>query len=121
MAAYIESSGESLTELLLNHMTKVGPNTALSLAKHSRKLLSLDISFCRLITNEALGLIVDSCLSLKLLKIFGCRQITNVFLNGYSNPDVRIIGLNLTPFLDHVNLLEPEGVLLRYSPLPNLQ
>ncbi|KAL6556704.1 hypothetical protein OROGR_005992 [Orobanche gracilis] len=121
MAAYIESSGESLTELLLNHMTKVGPNTALSLAKHSRKLLSLDISFCRLITNEALGLIVDSCSSLKLLKIFGCRQITNVFLNGYSNPDVRIIGLNLTPFLDHVNLLEPEGVLLCYSPLPNSQ
>ncbi|KAL6502058.1 hypothetical protein OROGR_027191 [Orobanche gracilis] len=69
MAAYIESSGESLAELLLNHMTK----------------------------------------------------ITNVFLNGYSNPDVRIIGLNLTPFLDHVNLLEPEGALLRYSPLPNLQ
>ncbi|GFQ00039.1 F-box/LRR-repeat protein 7 [Phtheirospermum japonicum] len=121
MAAYIESSGESLTELLLNHMTKAGPNVALSLAKRSRKLLSLDISWCRKITNEALGLIVDSCLSLKLLKVFGCRQITNVFLNGHSNPDVRIIGLNLTPILDHANLLEPEGVLLRYSPLPTSQ
>ncbi|KAK6119635.1 hypothetical protein DH2020_046621 [Rehmannia glutinosa] len=118
MAAYIESSGESLTELLLNHMTKVGPNTALSLAKRSRKLLSLDISWCRRINNEALGLIVDSCSSLKLLKVFGCRQITDVFLNGHSNPLVRIIGQKLAPILDHVNLLEPEGVLLRYSPLP---
>ncbi|KAK4412697.1 hypothetical protein Salat_2916900 [Sesamum alatum] len=117
MAAFLESSGESLTELLLNSMTKVGPNTALSLAKRCRKLLSLDISWCRRITNEALGLIVDSCSSLKLLKVFGCRQITNVFLNGHSNPFVRIIGLNLTPILDHVNLLEPEQVLLRYSPL----
>ncbi|KAL0330509.1 UNVERIFIED_CONTAM: F-box/LRR-repeat protein 17 [Sesamum radiatum] len=117
MAAFLECSGESLMELLLNNMTKVGPNTALSLAKHSRKLLSLDISWCRRITNEALGLIVDSCSSLKLLKVFGCRQITNVSLNGHSNPFVRIIGLNLTPILDHVNLLEPEEVLLRYSPL----
>ncbi|KAL3655799.1 hypothetical protein CASFOL_000195 [Castilleja foliolosa] len=121
MAAYIEITGESLTELLLNHMTKVGPNTALSLAKRSRKLLSLDVSWCRKITNEALGLIVDSCVSLKLLKVFGCRQITDVFLNGHSNPDVRIIGLNLTPIFDHVNLLEPEGVLLRYSQLTNSQ
>ncbi|KAI3468058.1 hypothetical protein Pfo_024721 [Paulownia fortunei] len=118
MAAFLESSGESLTELLLNNMTKVGPNTALSLAKRSRKLLSLDVSWCRRISNEALGLIVDSCSSLKLLKVFGCRQITNVFLNGHSNPLVRIIGLNLTPILDHVNLFEPEEVLLRYSPLP---
>ncbi|KAL0330639.1 UNVERIFIED_CONTAM: F-box/LRR-repeat protein 17 [Sesamum angustifolium] len=117
MAAFLECSGESLMELLLNNMTMVGPNTALSLAKHSRKLLSLDISWCRRITNEALGLIVDSCSSLKLLKVFGCRQITNVSLNGHSNPFVRIIGLNLTPILDHVNLLEPEEVLLRYSPL----
>ncbi|KAL0311814.1 UNVERIFIED_CONTAM: F-box/LRR-repeat protein 17 [Sesamum radiatum] len=117
MAAFLESSGESLMELLLNNMTKVGSNTALSLAKRSRKLLSLDISWCRRITNEALGLIVDSCSSLKLLKVFGCRQITNVFLNGHSNPFVRIIGLNLTPILDHVNFLEREEVLLRYSPL----
>lgn len=47
----------------------------MSLAKRSRKLLSLDVSWCRRISNEALGLIVDCCSSLKLLKIFGCRQV----------------------------------------------
>ncbi|KAL8063123.1 hypothetical protein ABFX02_01G007300 [Erythranthe guttata] len=119
MAAFIESSGESLTELLLNNMTKqIEANTAFSLAKRSRKLLSLDISWCRRISNEALGLIVDSCSSLKLLKVFGCRQITNVFVNGHSNPVVRIIGLNLTPIMDHLNLLATEGVLLRHSSIP---
>ncbi|CAA0838026.1 Unknown protein [Striga hermonthica] len=121
MAAYIESSGESLKELLLNNISKVGPNTAFSLSKRSRKLLSLDISFCRGISDEALGLILDSCSYLKQLKVFGCRQITNVSLNGHSNPNVRIIGSKLSPILDHVNLLESEGVLLRYSPLPDAQ
>ncbi|PIN09223.1 Leucine rich repeat protein [Handroanthus impetiginosus] len=118
MAAFLECSGGSLTELLLNNMTMVGPLTALSLANRSKKLISLDISWCRRISNEALGLIVDSCLSLKLLKVFGCRQITNVFLKGHSNPVVKIIGLSMTPILDHLNLLEPEHVFLRYSPLP---
>ncbi|KAL2548635.1 Leucine-rich repeat [Forsythia ovata] len=118
MAAFLESSGEFLEELLLNNVTKIGPNTALALAKCSRKLLSLDLSWCRQITDEALGLIVDSCLSLKLVKVFGCTKITDLFLNGHSNPLVRIVGLKLTPILQNVNMLEPEEVLLRYSPLP---
>lgn len=114
MAAFIQSSGGSLTELLLNNVTKVGSNTALSLAKYSRKLLSLDVSWCCRITNKALGLIVDNCSSLRLLKIFGCRQITGVFINGHSNPLVRIIGLNMTPILENI---ETEEVLC-YLPLP---
>ncbi|KAL1552301.1 hypothetical protein AAHA92_13114 [Salvia divinorum] len=118
VAAFLESSGEALLELLLNNMAKVGPLTALSVAKRSRKLLTLDVSWCRKISNEALGLIVDSCSSLKLLKIFGCRQITTGFLEGHSNPLVKIIGSNFTPLLDHLDLLEPEEMFLRYSPLP---
>ncbi|XP_047971002.1 uncharacterized protein LOC125214143 [Salvia hispanica] len=118
VAAFLESSGEALLELLLNNMAMVGPLTALSVAKRSRKLLTLDVSWCRKISNEALGLIVDSCSSLKLLKIFGCRQITAGFLQGHSNPLVRIIGSNFTPLMDHLDLLEPEEMFLRYSPLP---
>ncbi|KAA8538717.1 hypothetical protein F0562_028302 [Nyssa sinensis] len=75
IAAFLEASGESLKELSLNNVSKVGPNTALSLAKCSRKLLVLDLSWCRKITNEALGLILDSCLLLKLVKLFGCTQV----------------------------------------------
>ncbi|KAH9805063.1 hypothetical protein WN944_002506 [Citrus x changshan-huyou] len=108
LAAFLEVSGDSLTELSLNHVRGVGLNTALSLAKCSRNLLSLDLSWCRFIKDEALGFIVDNCSLLRLLKLFGCSQITNVFLNGHSNSMVQIIGLPLTPALKHLQLLEPQ-------------
>ncbi|XP_075522408.1 DNA repair protein RAD7-like [Primulina tabacum] len=120
IASFLESCGGFLTELSLNNVRKVGPNTAFSLAKCSRKLLSLDLSWCRGITDESVGLIVDSCSSLKLLKVFGCKQITSVFLHGHSNPVVQILGLDLTPILNNLDLLEPEEMLLRYSS-PNLR
>ncbi|KAK2989440.1 hypothetical protein RJ640_018758, partial [Escallonia rubra] len=118
VAAFLEASGEFLKELALNNVIKVGPRTALSLAKCSKNLLSLDLSWCRRMTSEGLGLIVDNCRSLKQLKLFGCTQITDVFLNGHSNSVVRIIGLKLSPILEHVKMLEAGAVLLRYSPLP---
>lgn len=117
IAAFLEASGSSLNELSLNNIRKVGPSTAFSLAKCSNKLLSLDLSWCRNITDEALGLIVDSCFSLRLLKLFGCTQITDMFLNGHSNSLVRILGLKLTPILEHLYVLEPQRAPLRYSPL----
>lgn len=118
IANFIETAGRSLEELSLNHVRQVGPFTALSLAKFSRKMLSLDLSWCRKVTDEALGLIVDSCWSLKLLKLFGCTQITNVFLDGHSNSLVKIIGQNMTSLLERVGMLKTEEVYLRYSPLP---
>ncbi|GAY37504.1 hypothetical protein CUMW_029500 [Citrus unshiu] len=108
LAAFLEVSGDSLTKLSLNHVRGVGLNTALSLAKCSRNLLSLDLSWCRFIKDEALGFIVDNCSLLRLLKLFGCSQITNVFLNGHSNSMVQIIGLPLTPALKHIQVLEPQ-------------
>ncbi|KAH0657095.1 hypothetical protein KY285_031977 [Solanum tuberosum] len=74
VAAYVETSGGSLKELSLNGVKKVSHNTAMSLVKCSKNLISLDLSWCRNLTNEALGLIVDSCLSLEVLKLFGCSQ-----------------------------------------------
>lgn len=119
VAAYLEASGESLKELSLNNVNKVSNNTAISLARRSRKLFTLDLSWCRNLTNEAVGLIVDSCLSLKVLKLFGCTQITNVFLDGYSNPEVQIIGLKMTPILEHLKVPDPVEGLLRYSSVPS--
>lgn len=54
---------------------QVGQNTTISLARRCRNLESLDLSWCRHLPDEALGLIADSCLSLKLLKLFGCTQV----------------------------------------------
>ncbi|KAL5768526.1 hypothetical protein ACOSP7_015071 [Xanthoceras sorbifolium] len=114
IAAFLETSGESLKELSLNNVKKVADNTALSLARRARYLINLDLSWCRNLTNEAVGLIVDSCSSLRMVKLFGCTQITNVFLDGHSNPEVKIIGLKMSPVLEHLKVPDPEEVPLQY-------
>ncbi|MBA0731908.1 hypothetical protein Gogos_016029 [Gossypium gossypioides] len=106
--------------ITLNNLKQVGLNTAISLSKCSRKLFSLDLSWCRNLTDEALGLVVDSCTSLKLLKLFGCTQITDVFLKGHSNPQVQIIGLKMATLSEFLNVLEPREAPLRYSPVDSL-
>ncbi|KAG2307135.1 hypothetical protein Bca52824_026883 [Brassica carinata] len=102
VAAFVETSGGSLVELSLNNVKKVGHNTALALAKLSEKLQILDVSWCRDMSDNALGYIVDSCSSLKVLKVFGCTQITDAFVRGHSNPNVKILGLKMDPFLDQL-------------------
>ncbi|KAJ8750807.1 hypothetical protein K2173_015988 [Erythroxylum novogranatense] len=119
IAAYLESSGELLIELALNSIWKVGNNTALSLTRRARNLLNLDLSWCRNLTDAALGLIVDSCLSLRELKLFGCGQITNAFLDGHSNPKVKIIGLKMSPVLEHLRIPYSQGSPLCYRPMPS--
>ncbi|RLN05478.1 hypothetical protein C2845_PM13G19380 [Panicum miliaceum] len=94
VSRFLEESGGCLTELMLNNVEKVGDLTALAISrKCSVRLEALDLSFCRELTNEALGLIVDSCSSLRILKLFGCTQITDLFLKGHSNTSVQIIGI----------------------------
>lgn len=94
VSQFVEESGGCLTELSLNNVEKVGSLTARAIAlKCSMRLEVLDLSFCRDLTNEALGLIVDSCSSLRILKLFGCTQITDFFLKGHSNSLVKIVGI----------------------------
>ncbi|VAI80082.1 unnamed protein product [Triticum turgidum subsp. durum] len=94
LSQFLEESGGCLTELSLNNIEKVGNLTSRSIAlKCSVRLEVLDVSFCRGLTNEALGLIVDSCSSLRTLKLFGCTQITDIFLKGHSNSLAKIIGI----------------------------
>ncbi|XP_027355420.1 uncharacterized protein LOC113865209 [Abrus precatorius] len=115
IAAFVETTGQSLKELSLNNIKKVGYHTTLSLANHAKNLHSLDLSWCRNLTDNALGLIVDSCLSLRLLKLFGCTQVTDVFLNGHSNLQIQIIGLKMSPVLQHVKVPDPHQSALSYS------
>jgi len=44
----------------------------------SEKLEELDISWCRGIPSSALGLLVDSCPTLKKVTIFGCSQVSGL-------------------------------------------
>ncbi|KAK7411849.1 hypothetical protein VNO78_03292 [Psophocarpus tetragonolobus] len=115
IAAFVETTGGSLKELSLNNVKKVGYHTALSLANQAKNLHSLDLSWCRNLTDNALGLIVDSCLALRLLKLFGCTQVTEAFLNGHSNLEVQIIGLKMSPVLQYVKVPDPHQEALNYS------
>ncbi|GJN16038.1 hypothetical protein PR202_gb02988 [Eleusine coracana subsp. coracana] len=94
VSRYLGESGGCLTELMLNSIEKAGDLTALAIAqKCSLRLEVLDLSFCRELTNEALGLIVDNCSSLRVLKLFGCTQVSDIFLKGHSNGLVTIVGM----------------------------
>ncbi|PNX55050.1 DNA repair protein rhp7-like, partial [Trifolium pratense] len=95
----------------------VGQHTALSLAKEAKNLHTLDLSWCRNLTDNEFGLIVDNCFSLRFLKLFGCSQVTDVFLKGHSNSELRIIGLKLCPLLQHMERPDPHRSALRYAPI----
>ncbi|KAF1876179.1 hypothetical protein Lal_00006810 [Lupinus albus] len=118
IAAFMDIRGGTMRELSLNNIRKVGHHTTLSLASRGKNLHSLDLSWCRNLHDNELGLIVDSCFSVRLLKLFGCTQVTDVFLKGHSNPEVQIIGLKMSPLLQHVKMSGLLEGALRYSPDP---
>lgn len=45
-------------------------------------------------------------------------QITHVFLDGHSNPKVKIVGLSLSPLLENIKVPDPEGEM-HYFSLPS--
>ncbi|KAF7831539.1 DNA repair protein rhp7-like [Senna tora] len=77
-------SGRKLTD----SSVKVGHDTALSLASRAKKLHTLDLSWYRNLTENEVGLIVDSCFSLKLLKLFGSRQRRRMIKPGPEDPSL---------------------------------
>ncbi|PIN17004.1 hypothetical protein CDL12_10343 [Handroanthus impetiginosus] len=115
VSEFISVHGCQMKELVLADFMWVSNHTALSLARNCRNLWSLDLSWCRNLTNEALGLIVDSCSLLEVVKLFGSTQVTNVFVDGHPNPQVKLIGLKMSPLLKHIDV--PDFLLgpLRYS------
>ncbi|CAL0325503.1 unnamed protein product [Lupinus luteus] len=114
IAAFMDIHGGTMKELSLNNIRKVGHHTTLSLASRGKNLRTLDLSWCRNLTDNELGLIVDSCFSLRLLKLFGCTQVTDVFLKGHSNPEIQIIGLKMSPLLQNIKMPGPLQGALRY-------
>ncbi|KAH7435493.1 hypothetical protein KP509_06G067100 [Ceratopteris richardii] len=94
IAAFVTASGSSLLRLSLNSMQQIAGQTVLALTRYCHSSLEyLDLSFCRLLDDECLGLLADSCLQLKELRLYGCTQVTNKFLNGHSNSNLKVIGL----------------------------
>ncbi|KAL3687512.1 hypothetical protein R1sor_013821 [Riccia sorocarpa] len=94
VAAFVSASGSSLSELSLNSTRLIGEHTIIALAHFSKDSLErLDVSWCRLVSDQALGLLADSCRKLQSLRVFGCTQVTNLFLEGHSNNTLKVTGL----------------------------
>ncbi|KAJ8907551.1 hypothetical protein NDN08_007662 [Rhodosorus marinus] len=91
-----------IKRLSLNGLYCVTDATVLALKRYCEGLEELDLSWCRAITDEALGQFVDAVQSLRLLKLRGCSQVTAKFVGGHSNPDLEhcrrvFFSLSITP------------------------
>ncbi|GMH39641.1 hypothetical protein BSKO_07539 [Bryopsis sp. KO-2023] len=75
----------------LDHIKGPLMQTIASRCRHSME--SLEISFCRNIPEDAVGLVADSCFNLRKINIFGLSHITNRFLNGHRNDQLTVIGV----------------------------
>ena len=58
----------------------------------SRTLQTLNLSFCPKVTDQGLGYLVQHCRSLTNLDIWGCAQVSDVFLDGHD----RLLDSSLT-------------------------
>lgn len=94
VAAFIGASGNCLSNLSLNNVKEVANHTVFALVSNTHDTLSrLDVSWCRNLTDEALGLLADSCSLLRELILFGCTQVTDKFLEGHSNILLKVTGV----------------------------
>lgn len=57
------------------------------------RLEVLDVSFCREMGDELLGLLADGCPNLRALSCFGCSKASRTFLDGHSNQNLVVSGL----------------------------
>lgn len=93
LAAFFATLDGCLRHLSLNAVRQAADKTLLALAQHPRSSLeTLDVSWCRQVTDQGLGLLADSCPNLSELRMFGCTQVTDVFKHGHSNSYIRLIG-----------------------------
>ena len=84
---YVDLSGSSVTGKSMEHLV----------ATSSSSLEELNVSFCAKISDKGLGYLVDKCdRQLSKLHMWGCAQITDVFLDGHSRIDedpLEIVGM----------------------------
>ena len=87
LAALVSRGGGGmLRRVNVAGLSGAGPLLAAALARAGAGTLeALDVSFCRAMPEEGLGLIADSCPRLAELRVFGCSQITRKLLHGHGN------------------------------------
>uniref|UniRef100_A0A7S0WKY4 F-box/LRR-repeat protein 15-like leucin rich repeat domain-containing protein n=1 Tax=Chlamydomonas leiostraca TaxID=1034604 RepID=A0A7S0WKY4_9CHLO len=82
-----------LEQLLASHVPGCDDSVMCTLVSHCKETLSdLDISFCRGVSDQGLGHLVDSCEQLQQVLLFGCSQITDRFAHGHGNEQLARTG-----------------------------
>jgi hypothetical protein len=89
---YLDKCGSTLQELNVNSLSKLSDNTFKSIASVCRQLVQLDVSWCRLYTDDGIGYLVDHLPSLRQVTLWGCTQVTERFYKGHNNRALKIIG-----------------------------
>uniref|UniRef100_A0A7S3QLR1 F-box/LRR-repeat protein 15-like leucin rich repeat domain-containing protein n=1 Tax=Dunaliella tertiolecta TaxID=3047 RepID=A0A7S3QLR1_DUNTE len=83
-----------LQHLAVSNVHAFGPFSMAALAACcAESLETLDISFCRAVTDAAFGLVADRCQKLKKVSMYGCSQITSNSLHGHGNEELACSGI----------------------------
>lgn len=59
--------------------------------KCGASLQTLDLSWCRAVSENAMGRMADSLSALKSLKLFGCSQITQRLRDGLASDTIQVM------------------------------
>ena len=93
MQALAHGCRGTLRSLSLNNVPALSDLSLAALAEHcAASLEALDLSWCRGVSDDGVGLLVDACPELRTLTIWGCSQLTQRFFGQHSNPKLHIIG-----------------------------
>ena len=82
-----------LRSLAVNNCPAMGDGAIKALVdRRCDALESLDVSWCRGVSDQPLGALVDRCAALRKLTIWGCSQLTPLFFNGHKNDALEVVG-----------------------------
>jgi hypothetical protein len=88
--AEMDSIFTQITLIILQEATDAA---IMALQKHcAESIVALDISFCRSVTEDCLGIFTDATEKLESLVLWGCTQITARFLTCHAREDLLITG-----------------------------
>ncbi|KDD74595.1 hypothetical protein H632_c1199p0 [Helicosporidium sp. ATCC 50920] len=84
----------SLRELVVAGVHGMGPGAVRALRGGEMRsgLEHLDLSWCRRVSDDALGELVEAARGLRVLQLWGCTQIGERFLYGHGNENVVVRG-----------------------------
>ncbi|KAL8005493.1 putative leucine-rich repeat domain superfamily [Plasmopara halstedii] len=79
--------------LEMSSVSQATDDAVMALLEHcATSMTALDISFCRNISENALGMLADGAENLRFLVLWGCTQVTARFLTCHSLDDLIVTG-----------------------------